>query len=74
MFAESAVALAHEIVLLLSDPARRASLGRNARRVAEQYDWSLIGAGARKLVREAFESRHRDALERGRLTAGRGGA
>ena len=74
VFAESAVALAHEIVLLLSDPARRESLGRNARRVAEQYDWSLIGAGARKLVRESFESRHRDALERGRLTAGIGGA
>jgi polysaccharide biosynthesis protein PslH len=74
VFAESAVALAHEIVLLLADPDRRESLGRNARRVAERYDWSLIGARARKLVREVSRSESRDVLECGRLTARRGGA
>jgi polysaccharide biosynthesis protein PslH len=54
LFAESPEAFADAVIQLLSDASGRMWIGRNARHVAEQYDWSSIGARALHLVGEAL--------------------
>jgi polysaccharide biosynthesis protein PslH len=50
--ADDAAAMAQAIVAVLRDPARRIAMGAAARRVAEHYDWTGIGASCRAILEE----------------------
>ncbi len=56
--ADEPIAFAARVVELLHDPARRAQLGENGRRlVKESYDWPVVGAGMETVLRQLVSHR-----------------